>query len=382
MSADNIPGEIYLVGGAVRDELLGRPVKEKDWVVVGGDPDAMQAAGFKMVGADFPVFLHPETGEEYALARTERKTGGGHRAFATDTRGVSLADDLKRRDLTVNAIAKDAGGQLTDPFDGRSDLKKRTLRHVSPAFTEDPLRVLRAARFRAQLGEFDFHIAEETRQLMKRMVADDELSRLTKERVWMEVQKACRSSKPSRFFETLTDLKAWPTLAPDHPFEPFFQNENLEPLNRAAPSSLRVITTLAAQMAQHDIPLTPWLQQLNAPTRYCKPAKATREILPALKDRLNQAGRPSPEDTLNILRTTDARRNTEQLNELCAAWSLVQINGLSPAQRDTFLDHLRAAQKLLANLNAAEITAGLSGVDAGAAMRQAQIKALKQRAAE
>ncbi len=199
--------EIYLVGGAVRDALLGRPVEERDWVVVGATVEEMLALGYRQVGRDFPVFLHPETSEEYALARTERKTGPGHQGFTVHADpSVTLEEDLIRRDLTVNAMARSVAGELIDPFGGQRDLADRILRHVSDAFREDPLRVFRVARFTAVLHEF--RVAAETRALMQSMAAADALSELSAERVWAELVKALMAEKPERFLEELLNSDA------------------------------------------------------------------------------------------------------------------------------------------------------------------------------
>lgn len=209
--------EIYLVGGAVRDQLLKRPVKEKDWVVVGGTREKLLAEGYQQVGKDFPVFLHPKTHEEYALARTERKTAKGYRGFECDaSQSVTLEEDLLRRDLTINAIAQSEQGDIIDPFNGQSDLNNQILRHVSPAFVEDPVRVLRLARFRATLYPLDFQIADETMALLKTMVNDGEVDALVPERVWKETLKALSSSeKPSLYFETLRECGALEKLFPE-----------------------------------------------------------------------------------------------------------------------------------------------------------------------
>jgi tRNA nucleotidyltransferase (CCA-adding enzyme) len=213
--------EIYLVGGAVRDELLGRPVVERDWVVVGSTPEALQALGYRQVGRDFPVFLHPQTGEEYALARTERKVAPGHAGFVCHAGPeVTLEEDLRRRDLTVNAMARDGAGALIDPFGGHRDLLGHVLRHVSEAFAEDPLRVFRAARFAAQLPAF--RLAAETRTLMRHMAAADQLAELSAERVWQELHKALAAEAPVRFFEVLRDTSAmrpWLVELADAPLE-------------------------------------------------------------------------------------------------------------------------------------------------------------------
>ena len=194
--------KVYLVGGAVRDKLLGIPVKEKDWVVVGSTPQEMRDKGYKQVGKDFPVFINPKTGEEYALARTERKSGHGYTGFEFDTNpNVTLEEDLARRDLTINAIAQDEDGTLIDPFNGQEDIKNKKLRHVSDAFSEDPLRVLRVARFKANLKNFE--ITKETLQKIEKVVASNEMKYLTGERIWLELIK---SHDPLRFFFALKDI--------------------------------------------------------------------------------------------------------------------------------------------------------------------------------
>jgi tRNA nucleotidyltransferase (CCA-adding enzyme) len=206
----------FLVGGAVRDELLGYPHKEKDWVVVGATAEEMLAAGFQQVGKDFPVFLHPQTKQEYALARTERKTSPGYKGFTVHaTPDVTLEEDLLRRDLTINAIAKDASGKLIDPFNGLQDIHDRMLRHVSSAFTEDPVRILRVARFAARYQHLGFIVADETMQLMQQMVADGEVDALVPERVWQEMEKALGERSPSRFIEVLRDCGALERILPE-----------------------------------------------------------------------------------------------------------------------------------------------------------------------
>jgi tRNA nucleotidyltransferase (CCA-adding enzyme) len=196
--------EIFKVGGAVRDELLGLAPTEFDWVVVGATPEQMRELGYRRVGRDFPVFLHPETNEEYALARTERKVGARHTDFVCDAGpDVTLEDDLARRDLTINAIAQAADGTLIDPWSGRRDLDNRVLRHVSDAFAEDPLRVFRVARFAAQLGPFGFEVAPETMALMTTMARRGDLDALSAERVWQELRKTLATTQPQRFFEVL-----------------------------------------------------------------------------------------------------------------------------------------------------------------------------------
>ena len=210
--------QTYLVGGSVRDQLLGLAIKDRDWVVVGSSPQEMLAQGYQPVGKDFPVFLHPKTHEEYALARTERKTAPGYTGFEVHAApDVTLEQDLERRDLTINAIAQTEEGTLIDPFNGQQDLKNKILRHVSPAFVEDPVRVLRIARFAARFG---FTIADETKKLIQQMVVNNELDHLVPERVWQELAKALACNQPSLFFTALRDAGALAILFPeiDHLF--------------------------------------------------------------------------------------------------------------------------------------------------------------------
>ncbi|EJL6366763.1 multifunctional CCA addition/repair protein [Vibrio cholerae] len=208
--------QIYLVGGAVRDQLLQLPVYDRDWVVVGSSPQAMLAAGFQAVGKDFPVFLHPNSKEEHALARTERKTGVGYTGFACHyAPDVTLEDDLLRRDLTINAMAQDNSGQLIDPYGGQRDLAAKVLRHVSPAFMEDPLRVLRVARFAAKLHHLGFTVAEETMQLMAKIAQSGELQHLTAERVWQEWHKSLSTHHPEVFLQVLRDCGALAVVLPE-----------------------------------------------------------------------------------------------------------------------------------------------------------------------
>ena len=206
----------YLVGGAVRDALLGRDVVDRDFVVVGSTPDEMRARGFRSVGKDFPVFIHPDSGEEYALARTERKSGRGYHGFEFQASpDVTLEEDLARRDLTINAIARDEDGALVDPYGGVRDLEAKVLRHVSPSFVEDPLRVLRVARFAARFAPLGFGIADETRALMKRIVDDGELEHLVAERVWQETQRALGEPAPGVYLRVLRECGALRVLFPE-----------------------------------------------------------------------------------------------------------------------------------------------------------------------
>ncbi len=208
--------EVYLVGGAVRDEQLGLPVKERDWCVVGATPEELLSKGYRQVGKGFPVFLHPETNEEYALARTERKTGAGYHGFEFQTSpDVTLEADLGRRDLTINAMARDADGNLIDPFDGMADLENRVLRHVSDAYSEDPVRILRTAKFKARFAGLGFELAGETLDLMTQMVSAGEADSLQADRVWQETEAALAGPNPHLYFQVLRDCGALTVVFPE-----------------------------------------------------------------------------------------------------------------------------------------------------------------------
>ncbi|MCW3149576.1 multifunctional CCA addition/repair protein [Stutzerimonas stutzeri] len=245
--------QIYKVGGAVRDRLLGREVTEVDWVVVGATAEAMQAQGFRPVGADFPVFLHPRTGEEYALARTERKSGRGYGGFTFyASPDVTLEQDLIRRDLTINAMAEDADGGLYDPYGGQRDLEARLLRHVSPAFAEDPLRVLRVARFAARYAPLGFRVAEETLALMAGLAASGELQALTPERSWKEISRALMEPRPDVFIQVLRDCGALKELLPE--LDALFGVPQAEADHPEIDTGLHILGALR-QCAEHRQPL-------------------------------------------------------------------------------------------------------------------------------
>jgi tRNA nucleotidyltransferase (CCA-adding enzyme) len=208
--------QVYLVGGAVRDRLLGVPVHERDWVVVGASPEDLERQGYLSVGKEFPVFLHPDTKEEHALARLERKVAPGYRGFTTQfSPDVTLEEDLKRRDLTINAMAEKPSGEIIDPYGGQRDLRAKVLRHVSAAFVEDPVRILRLARFAARFADLGFTVAEETQALMKQMVASGEAGALVRERVWQETERALGETRPDVYFQTLRDCGALAVIFPE-----------------------------------------------------------------------------------------------------------------------------------------------------------------------
>ncbi|GAB4116706.1 MAG: multifunctional CCA addition/repair protein [Wenzhouxiangellaceae bacterium] len=242
--------QTYLVGGAIRDRMLGIGDSDRDYVVTGATPEQMQALGYKPVGRHFPVFLHPESKAEYALARTERKQGRGHQGFVFHTGAdVTIEDDLIRRDLTINAMAEDAAGKLIDPYHGQQDLAARLLRHISPAFAEDPLRVLRVARFAAKLAPFGFTVADETMQLMRQISASGELQTLSAERVWQELHKALLTSAPQRFVEVLRSCGALAQLLPE--VDALFGVPQVEKYHPEVDTGVHVLMTLQLA-AEHN----------------------------------------------------------------------------------------------------------------------------------
>jgi tRNA nucleotidyltransferase (CCA-adding enzyme) len=307
--------EIYVVGGAVRDELLGLPVQDRDFVVVGATPEEMVAAGFKPVGKDFPVFLHPKTHEEHALARTERKSGRGYKGFTVHSApDVTLEQDLARRDLTINAIAKRADGSLVDPFGGKADLEKKLLRHVSEAFAEDPVRILRVARFAAR---FAFRIADETMQLMKQMVGSGEADHLVPERVWQEFAKGLAEPHPERMFEALEQCGLRARLLPEI---------KSIPKNLSGPLPVR-FTVLCWPLPEADIKdLCERIRVPNEERELALLACRTKNLLNS-----SQAG-----DLLNLFKRADAFRRPERFGQLLQAAGLAQP-GFDPARIDKAL---------------------------------------------
>jgi tRNA nucleotidyltransferase (CCA-adding enzyme) len=244
----------YLVGGAVRDQLLNYPVKERDWVVVGASPDELLQQGYQQVGRDFPVFLHPKTREEYALARTERKMGAGYYGFSCDYNPhVTLEEDLARRDLTINAIAMDSEGKIVDPYHGQDDLHAKLLRHVSPAFVEDPVRVLRVARFAARYHHLGFKLANETRLLMYEMVKRGELEHLVPERAWQELQRSLGEKNPEQFIQTLRVCGALRVVLPE--VDALFGVPNPPRYHPEVDSGIHTLQVLGAAVAMSENPV-------------------------------------------------------------------------------------------------------------------------------
>lgn len=372
--------QIYLVGGAVRDALLGLQLKDRDWVVVGATPEDMLALGMRQVGADFPVFLHPDTNEEYALARRERKIGVGYHGFKVDaSHTVTLEEDLLRRDLTINAMAFNAKGDLIDPYNGKADLRNRLLRHVSLAFIEDPLRVLRIARFKAQLADFKFKIAKETQELLRRMSSGGELHNLVSERVWLELQKALSTKTPSIFFLALKEVGALAEIFPelDKLFE-VPQSPVHHPEGDAGTHTMMVLD-MAAKLTEdvdvrfaalvHDLgkgvtssnfwPKHPGHEQtgvelVNRWINAFKLPKTTAQL--ALKATewhglIHKGEELSLKAILKVLRACDALRNPDRFKQIllvCEADSKGRLGFEEPPylQRDFWLGALEALQNI------------------------------------
>jgi len=398
----------YLVGGAVRDQLLQRPVSDRDHVVVGATPDDLLALGYKPVGKDFPVFLHPDTGEEYALARTERKTGRGYHGFAVHADpAVTLEQDLERRDLTINAIAMDEAGGLVDPFGGVRDVEQRVLRHVSPAFVEDPVRLLRVARFAARFAPLGFTIAGETMALMQRMVRDGEVDHLVPERVWQETRRALGEPRPSAFLRVLRESGALAVLFPEVdalygvPQRAEFHPEVdtgvhiemvLDMAARLAPGNdlvgfCALTHDLGKALTPDDVlprhvghehagvePLRALAQRLRVPTEYAALAEQVcREHLNA-----HRAFELKPATVLRLLGALDALRRPERLEVFLAACE-ADKRGRLGHQDDDYpqATYLRKARTAAAAIGAGAFVArGLQGPAVGAAMEKARIEAI------
>ena len=322
--------QVYLVGGAVRDGLLGLAVKDRDWVVVGATPEHMLALGYAPVGKDFPVFLHPQSHEEYALARTERKTAAGYHGFQFNTDvSVTLEQDLARRDLSINAMAQDAQGNIIDPYGGQADLQAGLLRHVSAAFAEDPVRILRVARFAAR---YNYQVADETMALMRNMVSTGEVDALVAERVWQELSRALGEPHPQRFFEVLHQAtalaKILPSMAALHQNPPAW-HKTMQALHTAATQKRPVSLSYALMCAYLPQPL----QDLHLSLRVPKDCADAADVLQAAYPYLVQADALQAEDILNVLQRCDVWRRPERWQ---AAWEashiLAKVAELAPPQ--------------------------------------------------
>lgn len=399
--------KVYKVGGAVRDRLLGLAVKDIDWVVVGATPDEMKAQGFQAVGKDFPVFLHPQTHQEYALARTERKTGPGYTGFSFHADpSVTLEEDLIRRDLTINALAEDEQGQIIDPYHGRADLEQRLLRHVSPAFVEDPVRILRVARFATRFADLGFTIAAETLQLMRQMVSNGEVDALTPERVWQETQRAMSESSPRRFIEVLRECGALAPIFPE--IDALFgvpQPEQYHPeidtglhtlmvLEQAGKLSASPRVRFAALL--HDLgkgitPPTEWPRHIEHEARgvplvraLCQRLRTPREYreLAEMVCRYHlhyhRAAELKASTLVELLDKLDAYRRVDRFEEFVLACE-ADSRGRPGYEEQTFTqpDILRQARTTCAEITAQDfLKQGLQGKAIAEAMYQARISAV------
>jgi tRNA nucleotidyltransferase (CCA-adding enzyme) len=402
--------KIYLVGGAVRDKLMGLPVKERDWVVVGARPEDMQALGFRPVGKEFPVFLHSETNEEYALARTERKTAAGYHGFSMHAApDVTLEDDLKRRDLTINALAEDQVGNVIDPYGGREDLERRILRHVSPAFAEDPVRILRIARFAARFKHLGFHVADETYALMRGMVTAGEVDALVAERVWQEMVKALVERTPAEFFEVLRTCGALAKLFPEinrlfgipqpEKYHPEIDTgvHTLLALNQAARLSPRPQVRFAA--LTHDLgkgltPMAQWPSHRGHEQRgvelvdtLCDRVKAPNDYRALARHvaryhlHCHRAQALRPVTLLRVLEALDSFRRRERFEQFLTAceadWrGRAGLEDRPYPQADLF----RRARTAAAEVDAHSLVdAGLKGAAIANALRERRIAAIRAR---
>ena len=401
--------QIYMVGGAVRDALLGLPVQDRDWVVVGATPEALAAQGYVPVGKDFPVFLHPASREEYALARTERKTAQGYRGFAVHAApDVTLEEDLARRDLTINAIAQGADGTLTDPYGGQRDIAARVLRHVTEAFAEDPVRILRVARFAARFP--DFSIAPDTMALMQRMVTDGEVDALVPERVWQELARGLMAQQPSRMFEVLRACGALHKLLPEvarlwgvpqraeyHP-EVDTGVHLMMVLDMAAqlqaPIEVR-FACLGHDLGKGTTPQAEWPRHIGHEERSARLLKALclrlrvpndcselADVVAREHGNIHQSSEFGAAALVRLLERCDAFRKPERFADIllaceCDARGRLGLNEQPYPQRQRLLGALTAAQ----SVNTAEVAAaaeaqGLSGAAIGQAVHTARTLAL------
>ena len=401
--------QIYMVGGAVRDALLGLPVQDRDWVVVGATPEALAAQGYVPVGKDFPVFLHPASREEYALARTERKTAQGYRGFAVHAApDVTLEEDLARRDLTINAIAQGDDGVLTDPYGGQRDIAARVLRHVTEAFAEDPVRILRVARFAARFP--DFSIAPDTMALMQRMVTDGEVDALVPERVWQELARGLMAQQPSRMFEVLRECGALHKLLPEvarlwgvpqraeyHP-EVDTGVHLMMVLDMAAqlqaPIEVR-FACLGHDLGKGTTPQAEWPRHIGHEERSARLLKALclrlrvpndcselADVVAREHGNIHRSGEFGAAALVRLLERCDAFRKPERFADIllaceCDARGRLGLNEQPYPQRQRLLGALTAAQ----SVNTAEVAAaaeaqGLSGAAIGQAVHTARTQAL------
>ncbi|MWN04930.1 multifunctional CCA tRNA nucleotidyl transferase/2'3'-cyclic phosphodiesterase/2'nucleotidase/phosphatase [Gilliamella sp. Pas-s95] len=359
--------EIYLVGGSVRDRLLHLPVADHDWVVVGATPDELLALGYQQVGKDFPVFLHPITKEEYALARTERKSGKGYTGFICDfSEEITLEQDLIRRDLTINAIAMDENGNIIDPYHGVDDIKKKILRHVSPAFREDPLRILRVARFAARFYQLGFTVAPQTLDLMKQMVFAGEISYLTAERIWKETEKALSAANPQVYFQVLEQCGAFTLLFPSLNLS----NNIIDALKQSAllTDDLTIrFAVLCAQLPNKSV-VEALCKKIKAPNNYTKIAIMVQQY----RHDLECVQTLTAEQIVSLLNSIDVWRNPLHLDQLIiAGQAFAKTTSFSQA------NYLKEAYNIASHVNVQHILAeGYTGKQIHIELQKRRIEAL------
>lgn len=369
--------QIYKVGGAVRDRLLGRPVSDIDWLVVGATVEQMQALGYRPVGADFPVFIHPRTGEEYALARTERKSGRGYGGFTFHASPeVTLEEDLVRRDLTINAMAEDEHGNLCDPYNGKEDLDRRILRHVSPAFAEDPLRVLRVARFAARYAPLGFHVASETLELMRQISVSGELQALTAERSWKEIERALMEDQPQVFIQVLRDCDALEELMP----------EINALLDAQRPDPLAALREAARTQQPLNIRWACLLQGLGEPSQVKavnQRFKAPREcqelasLVNECQPLCHNANALSAASLLDLLQKFDVYRRPQRFEDFIAACEM-EARGQRDDRAYPQADYLRGAAAAAKAVDVKPLLEkGLAGQALGEALKAQRLEALE-----
>lgn len=343
--------KIYLVGGAVRDKLLGLRIKERDWVVVGATADDMLKLGYRQVGKEFPVFLHPKTSEKYALARMERKVQPGYKGFDFDVSPeVKLESDLIRRDLTINAMAEDQDAKLIDPYGGKKDLQQKVLRHVSPAFAEDPVRILRVGRFLARYAYLGFHVAPETYELMRTMVTAGEVDALVAERVWKEMDRALGEKNPEKFFEVLAECGALDRLLPGLDI----QGEGIKALKAAATITSDPVVRFAALMSRYNHDPDKLCSRYRVPNEYKELTKLTIKHY----HQAHEAERLTANELLSLLSSLDVFRRENRFKKfLLVGEALARIQSIhfNP-------DWLLACAHAAKSFNVQELTAkGLKG---------------------
>lgn len=353
--------QVYLVGGAVRDQLLGLDVKDHDWVVTGATPEQLEQQGYQQVGKQFPVFLHPETKEEYALARKEKKQGQGYTGFICEfSPDITLEEDLARRDLTINAIAKTSDDQLIDPFHGKKDLENRLLRHVSDAFIEDPLRVLRVARFAARFNQFDFQIAPETLDLMQAISHSGELSALSSERVWKELEKALLTTQSFVFFDVLKQTEALASLFPQLIWED--QDRIREQLQNTSFTSAQRWALICQNTPLDE--LTKLHQTLKCPNQYKLIAEQSRAFI-------ESQSLPMTADKWEAWLTSVSAIKKPQPFQLLVA----VLSTLTNTQEEDWLSLRNSIAKISA---ASLMKQGFSGAELGQALKETRISTIEK----